>query len=148
MTTPDLTLRLSPHFRLRELCASGAAVRLRLDNTPSPEHVRRLTALCQNVLEPLRRRFGQIRITSGYRCPALNQAVGGVPTSQHMLGEAADLHISNWEVGRKMFRFIRDNTDFDQLLFERVTSRGLGWIHVSHRSDRGHNRHDARDVEA
>ncbi len=146
MSTIDISLRLSEHFRLSEFIDSGTARRLHIDNTPEPVHVERLRQLCQHVLEPLRCRFGVIRVTSGYRCPLLNEAVGGVDKSQHLLGEAADLHIANMEVGRKMFDFIRRETPFDQLLFEHRLKNGCCWLHVSHRSDRGPNRHDARNL--
>jgi len=124
---------LSEHFSLRELCTSGTAVRLGIRNRPDEVAVSRLQLLCEHVLEPLRCRFGVIRITSGYRCPQLNRAVGGSPRSQHLRGEAADIHISNIEVGQKMFRFIRENLDFDQLLFEHIRGNGVCWLHVSYR---------------
>lgn len=78
--------RLSEHFTLEEMCRSGAAVRHRIDNTPDREQTERLRQLCLNVLEPLRRRFGVIRITSGFRSERLNAIVGGANTSQHMRG--------------------------------------------------------------
>ena len=84
---------LSAHFSLREFVMSAAAVRHNLPNLPDADTERRLKALCDNVLEPLRRRFGRILITSGYRSPKVNALVGGVPTSQHVRGEAADLFI-------------------------------------------------------
>lgn len=90
---------LSAHFSLREFVMSAAAVRHNLPNLPDSDTERRLKALCDNVLEPLRRRFGRILITSGYRSPKVNALVGGVPTSQHVRGEAADLFISSNEVG-------------------------------------------------
>ncbi len=80
---------LTAHFSLREMCASGTAIRLGIKNEPSEEVINRLQQLCEHVLEPLRQRFGVIRITSGYRCERLNKAVGGVKNSQHRLGEAA-----------------------------------------------------------
>lgn len=131
-TTINMDQRLSEHFTLREMCQSGTAIRKSINNTPDIKTIDRLQALCQNVLEPLRRRFGVIRITSGYRSAELNKAVGGAPHSQHMRGEAADIHISSMEVGRKMYDFIRQNTPFDQLLFEHSTKTGATWIHVSY----------------
>ena len=125
---------LSAHFSLREMCASGTAIRLGIRNEPSEEVVNRLQQLCKHVLEPLRQRFGVIRITSGYRCDTLNRAVGGVKNSQHRLGEAADIHVSDIEVGRKMFRYIKENLDFDQLLFEHLCENGTCWLHVSYKS--------------
>ncbi|MCI6161208.1 MAG: D-Ala-D-Ala carboxypeptidase family metallohydrolase [Prevotellaceae bacterium] len=134
---------LSPHFSLEEMCKSGTAIRKNIENWPDALAVERLRVLCLNVLEPLRRRFGVIRITSGYRCQSLNEAVGGVPTSQHLLGEAADIHVSNREVGQKMFDFIDKNLVFDQLLFEQRQSSGACWLHVSYRLRRAANRHQA-----
>ena len=126
---------LTAHFSLREMCASGTAIRLGIKNEPSEEVINRLQQLCEHVLEPLRQRFGVIRITSGYRCERLNKAVGGVKNSQHRLGEAADIHVSNIEVGRKMFRYIKENLEFDQLLFERIQENGACWLHVSFRAE-------------
>lgn len=83
-TTTDL--RLTKHFCLSEFTRSATAIRYGINNQPSEQQVQRLQALCQQVLEPLRRRFGVIRITSGYRSPELNVRVGGVPNSQHTLG--------------------------------------------------------------
>lgn len=137
-----MTELLSPHFTLWELTRSGTAIRLRIENRPNEQQICRLRALCTTVLEPLRARFGAIRVTSGYRCEALNRAVGGVPTSQHLLGEAADIHISTRAYGLKMMRFIADHLPFDQLILERINHIGAGWIHVSYRSDRGENRRE------
>ena len=125
---------LTAHFSLREMCASGTAIRLGIENVPDEAVIKRLQQLCEHVLEPLRQRFGVIRITSGYRCERLNRAVGGVKNSQHLRGEAADIHVSNIEVGRKMFRFIKENLEFDQLLFERILENGVCWLHVSYRT--------------
>ena len=124
---------LTAHFSLREMCASGTAIRLGIENVPDEAVIKRLQQLCEHVLEPLRQRFGVIRITSGYRCERLNRAVGGVKNSQHLRGEAADIHVSDIEVGRKMFRFIKENLEFDQLLFEHIRENGVCWLHVSYR---------------
>ena len=132
--------QLTEHFNLREFVISAAAVRRGIDNTPPADAVGRLEVLCREVLEPLRRRFGVIRITSGYRCPQVNKLVGGVPTSQHVRGEAADISLGSLEVGRKMYDYIRDNLDFDQLIFERKRKTGARWLHVSYRSDGGNRR--------
>lgn len=143
-STYDLlpTTQLTQHFSLREFIISATAIRHGIDNTPSEETVARLKALCENVLEPLRRRFGRIRITSGYRSPSVNTKVGGVATSQHTLGEAADINVPNAEVGMKMYDYIRCNLDFDQLIYEQRRKTATRWLHVSYRTD-GNNRRQA-----
>lgn len=134
----DPEMRLSKHFVLREFTLSGTAIRYGIDNTPSATEVERLRVLCDNVLEPLRRRFGVLRITSGYRSERVNRLVGGSATSQHRLGEAADIHVSSLEVARKMCAYAKEHIDYDQLIIESVKKSGARWIHVSYR--KGANR--------
>ena len=136
-------MNLSEHFTLSEFVRSETADRKHIDNTPSPEVVANLRALCRNVLEPARTAFGApIYITSGYRCPALNAAVGGKPTSQHLRGEAADLQVKGVKNLRKLYNIIKSHGVFDQLLYE-TNRTGARWLHVSYTS-RG-NRHQAID---
>ncbi len=137
---------LTEHFSLEEMVRSGVAIRRKIDNSPSSSDVECLRQLCVHVLEPVRRRFGVTRISSGYRSAALNDAVGGVATSQHLRGEAADIHISDMETGRRIYDYIRRNLDFDQLLFEHRMSNGCRWLHVSYTTRRP-NRRQARPVE-
>lgn len=125
--------RLSEHFTLKELSQSGTAIRHGWDNEPDGLAIVNLRLLCEHVLEPLRRRFGVIRITSGYRSKRVNAAVGGQEFSQHRFGEAADIFVPNREIGQKMFEFIRQNLDFDQLIYEFVRSSGKQWLHVSYK---------------
>lgn len=124
---------LTPHFKLSEFIKSSTATARKIDNTPSQEVISNLQALCQNVLEPLRVHFNcPIIIGSGYRSPALNKAVGGVANSQHMTGEAADIHLPDNATGRKWFLWMMDNLKFDQLIMEKSTPTSTRyWIHVS-----------------
>lgn len=85
-------MQISEHFTMNEFCVSDTAKRLRIVNLPDKEVEESLIYLVQNLLEPLRQAYGKpLRVNSGYRCPPLNEAVGGVSSSQHLKGEAADI---------------------------------------------------------
>ena len=124
---------LTPHFKLSEFTKSSTATARKIDNTPSEQVISNLKLLCEQVLEPLRVHFNcPIIIGSGYRSPALNKAVGGVANSQHMTGEAADIHIPDETTGKRWFLWMMDNLKFDQLIWEKSTpSSTRYWIHVS-----------------
>lgn len=132
------TTWLSPHFRLIEFTRSGVATDKGIDNTPGKEEVEALRALCENILEPMRRRFGLIYISSGYRNRRVNNAVGGVMNSQHMRGEAADILLSTFADWRDAVRFVQ-GLDFDQMLAAAPRLKGA-LTHVSY-STRHRNRH-------
>ena len=133
-------MQLSKNFSLSEFTKSQTALRLDIDNTPEGEHLENAKALFENVVQKVRDHFGPTVINSGYRGPELNKAVGGVATSQHCHGEAADIEVpgvANAEVAQ----WIVDNTDFDQVILEFYTP-GIpdsGWVHVTYKSD-GSNR--------
>lgn len=125
-------MRLSEHFTMDEFIQSDTARQKRIDNTPTYEAAANLALLVNNVLEPARKEYGKsITINSGYRCPALNRAVGGVATSQHVRGQAADLACADL---RKLYEIIKKQGQYDQLLFESNKS-GAQWIHVSFNPD-------------
>jgi uncharacterized protein YcbK (DUF882 family) len=87
-------MRLSTNFELEEFTCSQTAATLGIKNEPGAEETANLKSLCEKVLQPLRDKTGStVRISSGYRCPALNKAVGGVESSQHVRGEAADITV-------------------------------------------------------
>ena len=102
-----------------------------IDNTPDATVKKNLTALVDNVLDPLREAYGRpIYVSSGYRCPKLNKAVGGAASSQHMLGQAADIRSKEDtpEENKKLFDLIvKLKLPFDQVINE----YGYNWIHVS-----------------
>ena len=122
------------HFTIAELTRSATARRLGIDNTPPASAVRALTALVDDVLDPLREAWGgPIRVNSGYRCPELNKAVGGTPSSQHQHGEAADITVGSRSANRRLLALIkRLDLPVDQCIDE----KGCRWIHVSHRAGR------------
>ena len=119
------------YFTIDELCKSATAKRLKIDNTPTQQIQQNLVALVDNVLDPLRQAWGQpIIVTSGYRCPDLNKAVGGAPLSQHCLGQAADIHtVSDTPAdNKKLYQLIQKlGLPVDQCINE----YGYNWIHVS-----------------
>lgn len=120
------------YFTLKELTRSVTAKNKGIDNTPGEVEKNNLIALVENVLDPLREAWGQpIIITSGYRCPALNRAVGGSATSQHVKGEAADIRTvsDTVEDNKALYELIRVlNLPIDQCINE----YGYDWIHVSY----------------
>jgi len=125
-------MKITQHFTLEELCASATAKARGIKNEPTQQAVINLTALAVAVLEPLREWWGrEVKIGSGFRCSALNKAVGGVSNSQHMTGQAADLCIDgDMAKGKKWFDYIRNHLTFDQLIMEH-NSKGTYWVHVS-----------------
>lgn len=134
-------MKLSKNFTLEEFIRSRTAESMGIDNVPKDEEViENMKALCLEVLQPLRDYVGApIHINSGYRCKALNEALDGVKGSQHLSGQAADIHVENTEHLLKMMHFIMDETDFDQLIWEK-NKAGVQWLHVSHKRN-GNNRH-------
>lgn len=130
-------MNLSPHFTLAEFIASAKATELGIENTPNAIQIDAMSALCAITLEPIRLHFNSsIRILSGFRCPELNRAVGGADTSQHLLGEAADIHVYGVD-NDDVWKFIQLNLNFDQVIAEKLRQDdgNAGWIHVSHKRD-------------
>ena len=122
-------MRLSPHFDLSEFTRSNTARLLKIENVPNLQEIENLTNLCIHVLEPARQKTNaQIYITSGFRSHDLNHAVGGVPNSQHCQGLAADLRVYTQFYNNNLVSALEE-TDFDQLIFEKSGARK--WIHVS-----------------
>ncbi|MCI6701899.1 MAG: D-Ala-D-Ala carboxypeptidase family metallohydrolase [Prevotellaceae bacterium] len=135
--------QLTPHFSLEEMTRSATALRLNIDNRPAAAHVANLCRLCINVLEPLRHRFGPLVVTSGYRSPQLNRAVGGVATSQHTRGEAADVRVESPAQGREMLAFVSRCCNFDQAILEYAPRTNRYWLHVSCKACPENNRRQA-----
>lgn len=135
----DYNQHLSPHFTLGEFLRSGKAMQMKIKNEPNAHQgeavdesqlISNLQRLCEEVLEPLRLRFGRIIITSGYRCCPLNKAVGGVFNSQHLLGEAADVFVSSTEMAQRYADFLRQKTNVGQILLEPMGRKPKRWLHV------------------
>lgn len=129
-------MNLSPHVTVKEFTESPTATNRGINQTMDNTTYQKAVDLCVNVFEPIRAHLGRpIKINSGYRSPALNRAVGGAKTSQHVKGEAMDLNIKDKET----FYWIVDNIDFDQCILEHPDANGNpSWIHISYR--KGANR--------
>ena len=120
------------HFTIDELSDSATAKAKGIDNTPTGEVKMNLQALIEQVLDPLRIKYGRtIKINSGYRSPALNKLAGGASTSQHLKGEAADITAGSREENKKLFELIKEAGVYDQLIDE----KNYQWVHVSFRRD-------------
>lgn len=126
------------YFTLRELTRSATAKRLGIDNTPNDEVIANLQKLCTNVLDPLRKQYRQpIRVSSGYRCPDLNKAVGGAPFSAHMMGLAADITcmdddwLGNRRLQKELLTLMQGaGLPVDKVIIEHPKNNCPDWIHV------------------
>lgn len=121
------------HFTIKELSHSDTALAKGIDNFPTAEAIGNLTKLVDNVLDPLREKYGKpIRVSSGYRSAILNRSVNGATSSQHRLGEAADITTGSKDENRRLFAIIKNELLFDQLIDE----KNFSWVHVSFREGR------------
>ena len=127
-------MKLSEHFSLWELTRSQVADRKRIKNEPNKESIQNLKVICDTILEPARRHYETpITPSSGYRCLALNRALGSSDKSQHTTGQAVDFEvpgIANMELAQ----WIMDNLDYDQLILEfyKEGRPNSGWVHCSY----------------
>ena len=123
-------MRLSKNFTLSEITKSNTAKRLGIDNAPNQEHLNNMQILIRDLIQPMRDALGPIRVTSGYRNPTLNRAIGGSTKSQHCKGQAVDIQF--WKKGEMCNKEIYDwvlkeGIEFDQMINE----FDYAWIHIS-----------------
>jgi zinc D-Ala-D-Ala carboxypeptidase len=125
---------ISKHISDKEGVYSRTALRLDIDNTPEPYHLVNMQIIAELVFEPLREWVGgPIKINSFYRCKELNSAIGGSSRSQHCEGRAIDLDDTfSHKTNAEMFNYIKDNLDFDQLIWEFGNDKNPDWVHVSY----------------
>lgn len=131
-------MKLSEHLDLSEVIRSESAKRKGISNMPTPEHIANFKLLAEKVFEPIRNQFRcPIHISSGYRSKELNAAIGGSATSQHCSGEAVDIDMDgspNGVTNSDVFNYIKDNLNFDQLIWEFGSEDNPDWVHVSYES--------------
>lgn len=126
---------VSRHISFEEAFKSQSAIRFGIKNyTTDQEIIANMTNVAQNVFEPLRSHFNRpIGISSFYRCPELNKKIGGAKNSQHTTGEAIDIDadIFGGITNKILFEWIKENLEFDQLIWEFGTDNNPAWVHVS-----------------
>ena len=128
---------ISKHISYKEGVYSITATRKGIDNTPGDDQLHFMEIIAEKVFEPLREWVGgPIKINSFYRCPELNKAIGGSATSQHCKGQAIDIDDT---LGRatnaEMFHWIKENLDFDQMIWEFGDDDNPAWVHISYVSE-------------
>jgi zinc D-Ala-D-Ala carboxypeptidase len=133
-------MKLSKNFSLAELTKSETAIRRDIDNTPSDEVVSNLTTLCNMVLQKVRDSHGVVTVTSGYRSPELNKAIGGSTTSDHCKGLAVDFEVPGLD-NKQLALWIQDNLIFKQLILEFYNEGepNSGWVHCSFEEGNNNN---------
>ena len=128
---------ISKHISDREGVYSTTAMRRGLDNTPNGEQLANMKLLAEKVFEPLREWVGgPIRINSFFRGPELNTAIGGSSKSQHCKGQAMDIDDGGCnKTNAQMYKYIKDELKFDQMIWEFGDDDNPNWVHVSYVSD-------------
>lgn len=130
-------MNLSKNLTLAEACKTNS----KFDNTPGKVEIENLKLVAEKIFQPCRDHFDQpLMVNSGYRSPAVNKAVGGASSSQHVKGEALDLDFEFAPDNKKLFDYIRENLEFDQLINE----NNYSWIHVSY--SKTHNRKEVLEM--
>ena len=127
-------MQLSKNLSLAEMIRSESAKRAGINNMPTKEHLESMKILAEKIFQPIRDHFKvPIHISSGYRSKALNASIKGASkNSQHALGQALDLDMDGTEITNKqVFDYIKDNLEYDQLIFEFGTDSNPAWVHVS-----------------
>lgn len=127
-------MNLTANFTLSEMIKSETALRHNMDNTPGEKEIENLKRLAEKVLQPVREHYQRgVKVNSGYRAPAVNQKVGGSPTSDHCKGQASDIEIPGI-ANADLAKWITENLEFTQVILEFYT-QGVpdsGWVHVSY----------------
>lgn len=126
--------KISDHISYKESIKSNTALRLNINNIPNDYQITNMVGLAINVFEPLRKFVGgPIKINSMFRCEDLNTAIGGSKRSQHCEGRAMDLDDTfGYKTNAEMFYYIKENLNFDQLIWEFGDENNPDWIHVSY----------------
>jgi hypothetical protein len=131
------SMKISDHITYAEAIHSNTGKRMGIDNTPNQTQVEAMKLLAEKVFEPLREWVGgPIKVNSFFRSEALNEAIGGSGTSQHCKGQAIDIDdVYGRKSNAEMYNWIKENLDFDQMIWEFGTDMQPNWVHVSYVSE-------------
>ena len=129
---------ISEHISYKEATYSSTALRRGLDNTPNDEQLKCMEEVAENVFEPLRKWVGgPIKINSFFRGKPVNTAIGGSKSSQHMKGQAMDIDDTfKHKTNAEMYYYVKENLDFDQMIWEFGDDENPNWVHISYVSHR------------
>ena len=126
---------ISKYITFEEATTSQTATRLGIDNAPNNEQLLAMQIIGIRVFDVVRKHFKTpIRVSSFFRNEATNRAVKGSKTSQHVKGQAIDMQGTGKLTNKMIFDYIKDNLDFDQLIWEFGTKENPAWVHVSYNS--------------
>lgn len=127
-------MNISEHISMKEALRSNTAKRLGIDNMPDNDTLVTMQITAEHIFEPLRNKFNEpIYISSFYRSPELNKAIGGSSSSQHCKGEAIDIDdVYSKASNADFFNYIKDKLEFDQLIWEFGNDENPDWVHVSY----------------
>jgi len=127
-------MKISDHISYTEAIKSNTAIRRGIDNTPGDYEITNMVGIAENIFEPLRKWVGgPIKINSMFRCEELNTAIGGSSRSQHCQGRAIDVDDTfGNKTNAEMFNYIKENLNFDQLIWEFGDDANPDWVHVSY----------------
>ena len=130
-------MKISDHITYAEAIHSNTAKRKGIDNTPGQTQVEAMKLLAEKIFEPLREWVGgPIKVNSFFRSVPLNEAIGGAASSQHCKGQAMDIDdVYGKKSNAEMYNWIKDNLDFDQMIWEFGTDMQPNWVHVSYVSE-------------
>jgi len=127
-------MKISDHITYAEAIHSNTAKRKGIDNTPSQTQVDAMKLLAEKIFEPLRKWVGgPIKVNSFFRSVTLNEAIGGVASSQHCKGQAIDIDdVYSYKTNAEMYKWIQENLDYDQMIWEFGTDTQPNWVHISY----------------
>ena len=127
-------MKKSDHITYAEAIHSNTAKRKSIDNTPSEVQVLSMKLLSEKIFEPLRKWVGgPIKVNSFFRSVTLNEAIGGVASSQHCKGQAIDIDdVYGYKTNAEMYKWIQENLDYDQMIWEFGTDTQPNWVHISY----------------